>query len=54
MCFQDHKPNMPSELERVKQLGGTIRWYGLLEQDGTPMEGEAPCSLFLEVPTTAF
>jgi hypothetical protein len=23
----------------VKQLGGTVRWYGLLEQDGTPMEG---------------
>lgn len=40
-CFplQDHKPNKQSELERVKQLGGTVRWYGLLEQDGSPMEG---------------
>ena len=36
---QDHKPNKQSELERVKKLGGTVRWYGLLEQDGTPMEG---------------
>lgn len=35
----DHKPNKPSELERVKALGGTVRWYGLLEQDGSPMEG---------------
>lgn len=37
--MQDHKPNKQSELERVKQLGGTVRWYGLLEQDGSPMEG---------------
>jgi len=36
---EDHKPNKPSELERVKALGGTVRWYGLLEQDGAPMEG---------------
>lgn len=35
----DHKPNLPSELERVKKLGGTVRWYGLVEQDGRPMEG---------------
>jgi hypothetical protein len=39
VCEQDHKPNLPSELERVKKLGGTVRWYGLVEQDGRPMEG---------------
>jgi hypothetical protein len=30
---------MPSELDRVKRLGGTVRWYGLLDQDNKPMEG---------------
>jgi|TARA_B110000091_G_C13777373_1_gene459474 protein phosphatase 1L len=33
----DHKPNMPSELERITTLGGRVKWYGWEDEDGEPV-----------------
>ncbi|CAM9621520.1 unnamed protein product, partial [Chrysoparadoxa australica] len=35
----DHKPNMPSELERVERLGGTVQWFGFFDPENRPIEG---------------
>mmetsp|Transcript_42212 Transcript_42212/g.62072 ORF Transcript_42212/g.62072 Transcript_42212/m.62072 type:complete len:439 (+) Transcript_42212:68-1384(+) len=36
---EDHKPDNPKELERIKSLGGNVKWYGYLDQDGNPVDG---------------
>jgi len=36
---EDHKPNNPNELARIKKLGGTVKWYGYLDPEGKPVEG---------------
>merc|ERR1711988_83195 len=36
---QDHKPNNRSELERVKKLGGSVKWFGFVDPKGYPLEG---------------
>eukprot|EP00617_Octactis_speculum_P013108 CAMPEP_0185755476 /NCGR_PEP_ID=MMETSP1174-20130828/13967_1 /TAXON_ID=35687 /ORGANISM="Dictyocha speculum, Strain CCMP1381" /LENGTH=332 /DNA_ID=CAMNT_0028434037 /DNA_START=218 /DNA_END=1216 /DNA_ORIENTATION=+ len=36
---EDHKPNAPAEVDRIQRLGGTVKWHGFLNNDGTPMAG---------------
>jgi serine/threonine protein phosphatase PrpC len=36
---KDHKPNCPTELERIEKLGGNVRWYGFFDPEGRPIEG---------------
>ncbi|CAM9311093.1 unnamed protein product [Discosporangium mesarthrocarpum] len=36
---EDHKPNSPSELERIESHNGTVQWYGFMDPEGNPMEG---------------
>ncbi|KAJ0401662.1 hypothetical protein P43SY_001294 [Pythium insidiosum] len=35
---RDHKPNDPSERQRIEALGGTVRWYGYVDAQGVPIE----------------
>ena len=36
---EDHKPNLPSELERIERLGGSVQWHGFYDNFGKPVEG---------------
>ena len=33
----DHKPNHPAELQRIKSLGGKVRWHGLMGKNRNPI-----------------
>ena len=33
----DHKPNHPTELQRIKSLGGKVRWHGLMGKNRNPI-----------------
>jgi serine/threonine protein phosphatase PrpC len=36
---QDHKPNDPREVKRVKKLGGKVQWHGYVDAKGNPIPG---------------
>ena len=36
---QDHKPNSPKELERIRKLGGSVQWFGYCDNKGKPVDG---------------
>lgn len=36
---KDHKPNSDQEIKRIRELGGSVRWHGFFNADGSPMLG---------------